>query len=107
MGHNPNNSPALATQRDRTADHLRIAAEAAPPQAVAQDHNRWAAQFVLLGREGASERRRDAQHLKQTSGNRTGIKAFSLTISYQVGGIEGIAGDLFKRFRLIAPFQKI
>ena len=56
-------------ERDRAADDLGIPAEAAPPQAVAQDRHAVAAgDFVLRG-EAPPDRRRDAQHVEEPRGD--------------------------------------
>ena len=54
-----------AVERDRTADHRRVGAEAMPPQRVAQQHDAMAADGFLLGAKIAAERRRDAQHAEE------------------------------------------
>src|SRR5215510_1827844 len=103
--HYPDDRPAFAIQRDRPADQLRITAETAPPQAFAQYHSRRGAKCVFLGREGATERRIDAERRKQIGGDARCRQSLRLAASLQVGCVEIISGDLFKGFRLIPPVQ--
>src|SRR5262245_35322407 len=103
--HYPDDRPAFAFHRDRPPDQLRITAETAPPQAFAQDHSRWGAIRVFLGREGATERRPDAERRKQIGGDERCRQSLRLAPSCEVDVIESISGDLIKHFRLIAPVQ--
>src|SRR5262249_50352568 len=105
--HNPDDRPALVSQRKRPTNHLRIAAETAPPQAVARDYNCRAARRVFRRHKIATERRLNAERLKQTGRDEASRQPLRLAASCKVGGIGGVSGDPFKHFRLITPLQKI
>ncbi len=102
--------------RNRPANHLRIATETAPPQAVAQDYNRRAGHIVLFRRdgstglfrrEGSTERGRDAKRGKQIGGNHPHSQSLRPAASCVDCCAAAISGHIFKRFRLLAPPEKI
>src|SRR5262245_23090199 len=103
--------------RNRPANHLRIATETAPPQAVAQDYNRRAGHIVLFTRdgstglfrrEGSTERGRDAKRGKQISGNQPRLQSLRPAASCEDCCLAAaISGHIFKRFRLLVPPEKI
>ena len=107
MRHDPDDRSALASQYKRLTNHLWIAAETPPPQAVTQDHNWSGACCVFFECEGATERRRDAERSKQISGNDPGGQSLWGAVSGEVDSIGSVSGDLFKCFRLVTPLQKI
>src|SRR5262249_25888947 len=105
--HNPDDRPALVSQRKCPTNHLRIAAETAPPQAVAQDYNWRAARRVFRRHKIATERRLNAERLQQTGAENASRQPLRLAASCKVGSRAVVCADLFKHFRLITPLQKI
>ena len=53
----------------RAADDLRIPAEAASPQSIAQHHDAVASRHLVLRREGTADGRPDAQHVEKRGGH--------------------------------------
>ena len=63
--HDANHRVGTIVQRDRLADRVRLSAEHAQPQAVADHRHRRRPGHALLGQEAAPERGRHADHLEE------------------------------------------
>ena len=64
--HDADHHVAAVVERDRSSDDGGIAVEAAPPERIAQDHDRGSVQAVVGCAQFASERGRHAQHAEIT-----------------------------------------
>ena len=102
---------ALAAEEQRRAEHLGVAAEAALPEAVAQDDDvdvRAARAVernpVFAVAERAAEHRLDAEHAEQIGGDARAEHALGLLRAgdVEIGDVAG-DGDLFERVLAIAP----
>src|SRR5205085_7751820 len=60
------NGEALIVERDRLPDDVWIAAEAALPQPLTDDHCATCARLIFFGREVAPQRGRDAERGEET-----------------------------------------
>src|SRR4029077_2087456 len=88
-GHAADNRVRLAVERDAPADDGAIAAEAALPQAVAQDRDMLVADLVFLLGEGAAGQRRHAQDREEVGRDARPVQALRLALAGEVEIADG------------------
>ena len=105
--HHADDRVARPVDADGAADHLRVGAEAPPPERVAEDRDRGPAAEVLAGQERAAEQRPHPEHREETVGGleaEHGLRA--------LGAHEGhepvtVGGDLREDARSRAPVAEV
>ncbi len=106
-GHHADHGEGLAVQRERAADHLGVAAEAALPESVRQHHDLLVARDVVRGTEGAPERRRDPQHVEEVGGDAQPRDPLRVLVAVQVPAPVREARDALERAGAVAVVAEL
>ena len=96
-----------ALDADGAAEERPVAAEAAPPEPLAQDRDGGASRAVLGGAEGAAGDQRQAQDLEEVGRHRQAVEALRAALAAQVDADLAQAGESREAARLLLPGEEV
>ena len=105
--HHPNDRHLISIEREQTANDVTVAAETLLPERVTEYYSPWPADTFLFGREGATEKRRDAEHLEDVGADHPGVQLFRFESAGQCRPAVVVGADRVETPALRLPIQKV
>src|SRR5262245_2512739 len=105
--HHPDNRAPSPVYSDKLADDVRLAAEAAPPQVVADDRHFVLARSLLVHGEHSPKQRLRSQQGEEIGRHLNASHPLRITPFGEICEAWPDRSDLFERFRISSPFWQI
>src|SRR5262247_211806 len=96
-----------SVERDRSTQHITVGAEAALPEAVAQDDHAWSATTILLGQETASKNRLNTKRSEEVGSDGSADQSFGFFTTGEAEVPYDSCGHLFEAPALISPVHEV